>query len=50
MIQPVLCAMTYRYSYHTYGKQGSSMGTDARHIRSEIVADIGFELPIAVTE
>jgi hypothetical protein len=39
-----------RYSYHTYGKDGSSMAVDARHIRSEIVADAGFQLPIAVSE
>jgi len=39
-----------RYSYHTYGRDGARMALDAQHIRSEIIADAGIHLPIAVSE
>ena len=43
------CAVR-RYSYHTYGKDGGAMALDAQHIRSEIIADAGIDLPVAVSE
>ena len=39
-----------RYSYHSYGKDGGAMALEAQHIRSEIIADAGINLPIAVSE